>query len=126
MKVLLTGSAGFIGFHLTKKLIEERIPVIGIDNFNNYYDNSLKYDRINKLFNLSKKFGTDFINHKIDIQDKESLEKIFIGTKPNYVIHLAAQAGVRYSLSNPSAYISSNIVGFANLLECCRNLKINH
>lgn len=115
--ILVTGSAGFIGFHVCKKLLEsDNIQVIGIDNFNNYYDIKLKYDRI-KLFDKK----TNFINYKNDISDKKSIDYIFNIYKPQIVINLAAQAGVRYSLINPYEYINSNIIGFMNILEACKN-----
>ncbi|MDB2414860.1 SDR family NAD(P)-dependent oxidoreductase [Rickettsiales bacterium] len=118
MKILVTGAAGFIGFHVSKKLIEQNYEVIGIDNLNDYYDISLKNDRLKNLEN------DNFIFHKIDISDNEKI--IELSEKyPDikYIIHLAAQAGVRYSTENPLAYIQSNLVGHANMLELCRNLN---
>ena len=137
MKILVTGAAGFIGFHLSKRLLEEGHSVIGLDNINNYYDTGLKYARLTELgidkvavdtygsmvrSTLYSELG--FIN--IDIADREALPKLFDGEEFGIVCNLAAQAGVRYSLENPEAYIDSNIVGFANLLECCRNHEIEH
>jgi len=125
MSILITGAAGFIGFHICKRLIEKNIKVVGIDNFNNYYDVNLKKARINLLQKISKpKNNFDLIN--IDIVSKEELLKVFEKYKPNKVINLAAQAGVRYSIDNPDAYIQSNIVGFSNILESCRYNCIEH
>ncbi len=120
--ILVTGSAGFIGFHLCNKLIENGINVIGIDNINDYYDTRLKNERI-KILNKtsSKKHNWKFF--KLDLLNKDLLLQIFQEYKPEIVINLAAQAGVRYSLTNPDAYINSNIIGFFNILECC---KINN
>lgn len=112
-KVLVTGASGFIGFHLSKKLCNSDFEIIGIDNNNDYYDVNLKYGRIEIL---NKKNNFKFI--KCDISDLNSLDKIFNNEKFDLIIHLAAQAGVRYSLENPQAYIKSNIDGFVNLLEC--------
>ena len=117
MKILVTGSAGFIGFHLCSKLIKEKHSVLGIDNFNNYYDNSLKYDRIKKLISESKNIGVSFINQELDLKDNTKLNKFFKKYEPNYIVHLAAQAGVRYSITNPSIYLTSNLLGFGNILE---------
>ncbi len=134
--IVVTGVAGFIGFHLSCKLIREGFPVIGVDNLNYYYDVALKKARLKILINLSKKKSVPFEFHEIDISSKENLENIFVDFNhyeeyfdkkpPKIVVNLAAQAGVRYSLENPSAYIQSNIVGFLNILECCRNFKIKH
>ena len=113
--ILVTGSSGFIGMHLSQSLLMDNFMVVGIDNMNNYYDVSLKKERLNRL--------TSFKNFKffnIDISDKIKLESIFKKYKPYKVINLAAQAGVRYSILNPSSYINSNVVGFMNVLECCR------
>ncbi len=122
MKVLVTGCAGFIGFHFSKRLLDiEGYRVIGIDNLNPYYSVSLKEDRLNIL---KKYHGFDF--YKISIEDRQKLETIFLESKIDYVVHFAAQAGVRYSLKDPYSYIDSNIVAFINLLECCRHNKIKH
>ena len=121
--ILVTGSAGFIGFHLCKKLLELGNNVIGIDNVNDYYDINLKKKRLKILENLKSKNWEFF---KSDLIDKESTEKLFEKYSPEIVVNLAAQAGVRYSLKNPDAYIFSNIVGFSNILECCRKSKVEH
>ena len=113
--ILVTGSAGFIGYAVSKKLLERGDQVIGIDNHNDYYDPKIKDDRCNKL----KKFS-HYTHHKISIEDEISLDKIFKKYSPEIVVNLAAQAGVRYSIENPIAYINSNILGFANILESCR------
>ncbi|WP_251518621.1 NAD-dependent epimerase [Staphylococcus sp. HKU1] len=120
MKVLITGVAGFIGSHLSKKLIAQGYEVVGIDNINDYYSVTLKEDRL-------KSIGKDNFNfYKINLEDYEKLNEIFASEKPEVVINLAAQAGVRYSLENPRAYIDANIVGFMNILECCRHYEIKH
>src|SRR5690554_2403927 len=121
MKILITGAAGFIGFHLSKKLLDNSYQVIGIDNLNDYYDPSLKKSRLEIL---SKYEGFTF--HKVDIKDKEALDHIFEKYRTTYVINLAAQAGVRYSIKNPYAYVDSNLVGFVNILEACRNYPVEH
>ncbi|WP_459479403.1 NAD-dependent epimerase/dehydratase family protein [Clostridium saccharoperbutylacetonicum] len=118
---LITGAAGFIGFHLSKQLLECGAKVIGYDNINAYYDVNLKYSRLGIL----KKYD-NFKFYKANLEDKEVLINVFEEYKPNVVINLAAQAGVRYSIENPDVYIQSNIVGFANILECCRQYKIEH
>lgn len=118
---LITGSSGFIGYHLTKKLLENGFEVIGIDNMNSYYDIQLKNERL-KILKKYKKFK--FI--KEDISNKDVVIKLFSDYKPNIVINLAAQAGVRYSIENPDSYIESNIKGFYNILEASRNHKIDH
>ena len=126
MRTIITGSAGFIGFHLTKYLLKKGYEVIGIDNFNSYYDTSLKYARNDELQKISLETKGKFILKNCDIEDYENLSTIFAEYSPFNVIHLAAQAGVRYSITNPKAYINSNLVGFGNILECCRHSKINH
>jgi len=126
MKILVTGAAGFIGYHVCKRLISENIQVIGIDNLNNYYDVKLKEDRINDLIKISKSNENLFYFIKVDLADKNNLETVFKNFKIEKVINLAAQAGVRYSIENPDAYIQSNLVGFGNILEGCRNFKIKH
>ena len=118
MKILVTGSAGFIGFSLCEKLLQKGENIIGIDNHNNYYDIKIKDARLDILLKYS-----NYQHYKIDISDKKSLEDIFIHHKPNKVINLAAQAGVRYSMVNPYAYINSNIVGFINVLEIAEKIK---
>ena len=118
LKILVTGVAGFIGFHLTKRLCDEGYYVIGVDNLNDYYDVQLKKDRLAELDVFIESGLFDF--QKIDIADLSDLEGIFNETKIDIVINLAAQAGVRYSLENPHEYIRSNVQGFMNILECCR------
>ena len=118
---LITGAAGFIGFYLSKKLLEKGYTVIGIDNINDYYNVNLKKDRLKKLEPFDK-----FTFIKEDISNKEEVMEIFNKYKPNIVVNLAAQAGVRYSIENPDVYIGSNIVGFFNILEACRYNPVNH
>ena len=120
-KVLVTGAAGFIGFHLTKRLISEGYEVVGVDNLNDYYDVKLKQDRLLQLEAFSE---FSFIH--TDIADQAAMERLFSENSFQYVVNLAAQAGVRYSLENPQAYISANIVGFTNILEGCRHGKVKH
>ena len=119
-KVLVTGAAGFIGFSICNKLLENGINVHGLDNLNEYYDPRLKKARLEIL---SKK-GMPF--SKIDLADADRIKILFDSYKPTIVINLAAQAGVRYSLENPHAYINSNIIGFLNVLENCRNFSTEH
>lgn len=118
---LVTGTAGFIGFFLSKRLLEEGCRVVGMDNINDYYDVNLKYARLEQLQAYEK-----FTFIKGDISDKSMLMKSFEAYQPNIVINLAAQAGVRYSLENPDAYIKSNIIGFFNILEACRQNPVEH
>lgn len=118
---LVSGAAGFIGYYLSKKLLEQGCYVIGIDNVNDYYDVNLKYTRLTQL-EAYKKFN--FI--KGDISNKELVMRTFEEHKPNVVINLAAQAGVRYSIENPDVYIQSNIIGFYNILEACRYYPVDH
>lgn len=120
-KILVTGSAGFIGCFLAKRLLELDCVVLGIDNLNDYYDASLKHARL-KLLESYKQFR--FV--KADISDKDRMMELFEEFKPDMVAHLAAQAGVRYSIENPDAYVKSNIVGFFNILEACRRFKPEH
>ena len=124
-KILITGAAGFIGAALTEKMIEKNFITIGIDNLNNYYDVDLKLERLRLIRNKNKNHNFWHF-HEISLENKESLNKIFDIYNPEIVINLAAQAGVRYSLNNPSAYINSNIVGFINVLEACRKYKVKH
>lgn len=119
--ILVTGAAGFIGFHLSKRLLDEGKKVIGFDNMNPYYDVRLKKSRLNIL-----KEYDNFIFIKGDLADKEAVNRIFEQDQPEIVINLAAQAGVRYSIENPDAYIESNIIGFFNILEACRYHKPKH
>lgn len=121
MKILITGAAGFIGFHLSKKILDQSYQVIGIDNLNDYYDPRLKEDRLAILGQNS-----NFIFHKVDLKDKPKLDNIFETYQPTHVINLAAQAGVRYSIENPYAYVDSNLVGFMNILEACRQYPVKH
>lgn len=122
-KVLITGAAGFIGFYLAKRLFENGVKtVIGIDNLNDYYDVNLKLHRLDLL----KEFGDGFIFNKGDISDAAFVNEIFDKYRPDIVVNLAAQAGVRYSIENPSAYIQSNVVGFFNILEACRHFPVDH
>ena len=124
MKVLVTGVGGFIGFHVSKYLLERGDTVVGLDNLNNYYDVSLKEARLARLKD-NERFGRfEFV--RLDLADRQGMEELFIHHKPGRVIHLAAQAGVRYSLTNPHAYIDSNLVGFMNILEGCRHTKVQH
>jgi UDP-glucuronate 4-epimerase len=121
MNILITGVAGFIGYHLAQRLLTEGYQVYGIDNLNNYYDISLKKARLSQLVPQS-----GFTFQYLDLSDRSGMLQLFQYNKFDRVIHLAAQAGVRYSLDNPFAYIDSNLVGFANLLEGCRHAKIEH
>lgn len=136
MKILITGTAGFIGFHLAEKLLKRGDQIVGLDSINDYYDVNVKYGRLaksgidkdkieyNRLVQSSIWPNYNFI--RLNLEDRENLEKLFEQQQFDHVINLAAQAGVRYSLTNPYAYVESNIVGFINLLECCRHHKIKH
>ncbi|TCQ87322.1 MULTISPECIES: NAD-dependent epimerase [Rahnella] len=121
MKYLVTGAAGFIGFYVSQRLLAAGHSVVGIDNLNDYYDVSLKLSRLAQLEN---KDGFEFI--KLDLADREGMAALFAGQRFERVIHLAAQAGVRYSIENPLAYADSNLVGFVNILEGCRHNKVGH
>ena len=124
--ILITGTTGFIGYHLTLKLLESGLKIIGVDNMNDYYDISLKKARLDELNKLAKIYGNNFTFKKIDIRDPIEISEIYKEYKPSVVFHLAAQAGVRYSISNPKSYVDSNLVGFSNILECCRKYSINN
>lgn len=136
MKILVTGTAGFIGFHLVQRLCERGDEVIGIDNINDYYPVSLKYARLNesgivedKIIQGHEVYSTKYSNYvfrRLDITDKEEINHLCANEKFDVIVNLAAQAGVRYSIENPYAYIQSNIVGFLNLLECARINPVKH
>lgn len=121
MRILVTGTAGFIGSTLAIRLLERGDEVIGVDNVNDYYDPSLKEARLERL-----KVYDKFTEVRISLEDRPAIEKVFQDYKPQRVVNLAAQAGVRYSLENPQAYIDANIVGFTNILEGCRHHKVEH
>ena len=120
MKFLVTGAAGFIGFHTCKRLLEAGHEVVGLDNMNDYYDVNLKQARLDLLQSPLFSF------HKIDLADREGIARLFANEKFNRVIHLAAQAGVRYSLENPFAYADANLIGYLNILEGCRHNNVEH
>lgn len=121
IKILITGVAGFIGYHCAKKLLDSGMQIVGIDNLSDYYSIDLKNDRLNGLLKYDK-----FQFYKEDIINKDKLFLIFEKFNPDIVIHLAAQAGVRYSIENPTLYINTNIMGFYNVLDCCRQKNIEH
>ncbi len=121
VKILVTGAAGFIGFHLSKKLLTMGEEVIGIDNLNQYYDVKLKQARLAQLENQNK-----FQFYHLDISDRQSIAELFTNYSPAKVLHLAAQAGVRHSLTNPDIYVDTNVIGFLNILEGCRHSKVKH
>jgi UDP-glucuronate 4-epimerase len=136
MKILVTGAAGFIGFYVSKILTSKGHTVVGLDNINDYYDVNLKYSRLNELgidrneaseFNtLRKSSSSNFSFVRMNLEDREELPKLFKTQQFDIVCNLAAQAGVRYSIENPETYVDSNLVGFLNILECCRNNDIKH
>ena len=121
MKILLTGAAGFIGMHCIERLLARGDSVVGVDNLNDYYDVSLKHDRLARIATHE-----NFSNHVISVEDRDAMAELFAVEQPDRVIHLAAQAGVRYSLENPHAYIDANIQGFMNILEGCRHNGVEH
>ncbi|MCX6780828.1 MAG: SDR family NAD(P)-dependent oxidoreductase [Candidatus Magasanikbacteria bacterium] len=121
MKILVTGVAGFIGYHTAERLMNEGHEVVGIDNLNDYYDVSLKHARLNRLAH-----HVNFVFEKFDLADREATAKFFAGRKFDRVIHLAAQAGVRYSVDHPAEYIDRNVVAFGNVLEGCRAIQAPH
>ena len=138
MKILITGAAGFIGFHLSKSLLEAGHTIVGLDNINDYYNVNLKYARLNEL-GITKENSELFLKESIsniykgsfrfvrmNLEDRDNLPKLFKNENFEVVINLGAQAGVRYSIENPENYIDSNVVGFLNILECCRNNNIKH
>jgi len=141
-KVLVTGIAGFIGFHFARRLLREGLPIVGVDSINDYYDPELKYSRLRELgfsaaqveavrrgqpvIRLETNGGPDLAFHRLDLQDRERVAALFANEGPQRVVHLAAQAGVRYSFRNPHAYIDSNISGFLNILENCRLQGTRH
>ena len=138
LKILVTGAAGFIGYHVCLALLKDNVTVVGLDNINDYYDVALKYDRLKQLgmsqssaekFGLpspSSIYGNQFSFVRMHLQDRIALPKLFETEKFDVVCNLAAQAGVRHSLENAEMYIDSNIVGFLNILECCRHYRIKH
>ena len=117
-KILITGAAGFIGYHLSRSLLKDGAIILGIDNLNNYYDTGLKEQRLKRL-----KGFKNFTFKKIDLIDEKKLNNVFLNFNPSIVIHFAAQAGVRYSIENPRAYLDSNLIGFHNVIEQCRRCK---
>ena len=121
MKILITGTAGFIGSALAHRLLDRGDEVIGIDNVNDYYDVNLKLARLERLLSRA-----GFVDERVDLEDRAAIERVFQSHKPHRVVNLAAQAGVRYSLQNPHAYVSSNLVGFMNILEGCRHHDVEH
>lgn len=126
MTILVTGAAGFIGFHLSAGLLKRGERVVGFDNVNSYYDPALKRSRVAVLQALANRFGARFELIEANLEDQVAVDAVFADYKPRKVVNLAAQAGVRYSIENPNAYIQSNLVGFGHVLEGCRNHGIEH
>ncbi len=126
MKILVTGNAGFIGFHVARRLIERGDSVVGFDVVNDYYDPALKEARLAELDELSRRQGADYRFIRADLADRDAVDAAFREGGFDRVIHLAAQAGVRYSLENPQSYVQSNLVGFTNILEACRHHGVGH
>lgn len=126
MSVLVTGNAGFIGFHTTKLLLENGQAVIGIDVVNDYYDPQIKEDRLKVLEEVAAKTGTSYTFVRLDLTDTDGVNNVFAKHKPKRVINLAAQAGVRHSLTHPHDYVASNITAFTNILEACRHNNVEH
>ncbi len=126
MLILITGAAGFIGFNLSKRLIDLGVSIVGVDNLNSYYDPQLKNSRLSTLKQISLEKKVPFIFENVNLEDKKAIDNLFYKYKPTRVVNLAAQAGVRYSIENPSAYIQSNLVGFGNILEGCRHYSVEH
>ena len=126
MTVLVTGAAGFIGFHLSMRLLERGTPVLGFDNLNPYYDPALKRARLHSLQDTASRTGTAFTLIEADLEDGEAVHRAFTEHRPQRVVNLAAQAGVRYSIENPSAYIQANLVGFGHILDGCRHHGVQH
>ena len=126
MTVLVTGAAGFIGFHLSARMLQEGHAVVGFDNVNPYYDPALKLARLAQLEATAESTGSTFRLIQADLEDSDAVEATFLEHKPQKVVNLAAQAGVRYSIQNPAAYIQANLVGFGNILEGCRHHSVGH
>lgn len=124
--VLVTGNAGFIGFHVARRLLESRCPVVGIDNVNDYYDTGLKESRLELLDRTCSKTGTPYHFHRFDLAEQQAVTEVFKTHRPVRVIHLAAQPGVRYASKNPHAYIDSNVAGTLHVLEACRHHPVEH